>query len=651
MRLLFSLTYYTPYISGLTLHAQMIAEALAQRGHTVTVICMRHDTRLSQVENLNEVKVVRANTLLRVSKGYFSVDWIIKSILAVWKNDVMIVHLPQFEGIIPALLSRLLGKKVVTFYHCDVVLPKSFFNTFIQSCLIVSNLVTLLLSTTVLHSTEDFARHSKLLKHFTKKLKYVYPPIKKYEVDKRIQKLLLNKINDGSSFKIGIVARLAAEKGVEYLLEAIPFIESRIKNYELRIKKILKFKIVIAGPMEPVGEESYKIKIKQLIEKYKQYILLLGTLREEEMGAFYSVLDLLVLPSVNPTESFGTVQVEAMMCGTPVVVSDLPGVRVPVIKTGMGKIFPAKNSEKLAGAIVEVLENKKKYIRNPQKIAQEFSFNTTVDVYEKSVKNTTASLQYFLKQYLKERPLFLSLMRVKEAQLYQKYLPLKHPILDFGCGDGFFAKVAFGINDKSTKLIEVGLDIPDSRIHEAVRQNVYGKIVTYDGVTFPYPKNYFATVISNCVLEHVEELGKVLSEIYRVLTPGGIFLATVATNLWEEYLLGNLILGDIYKKLMRKKQAHRNLLSYRQWQNIFIKNGFHIRQEVGYLDQNVVRFIDLSHYLSISSLFSYKLFGRWVLWQDKLFIFPIDLLAKMISTSIDPDKSACIFFALKKIDI
>ena len=60
--------------------------------------------------------------------------------------------------------------------------------------------------------------------------------------------------------------------------------------------------------------------------------------------------------------------------GVPVVASDLPGVRVPVQKAGMGKIVPVRNSEKLAEAIVEVLINKEKLVNNHWCLNRWFSF-------------------------------------------------------------------------------------------------------------------------------------------------------------------------------------------------------------------------------------------------------------------------------------
>jgi glycosyltransferase involved in cell wall biosynthesis len=77
-----------------------------------------------------------------------------------------------------------------------------------------------------------------------------------------------------------------------------------------------------------------------------------------QMAMFFRACDVTVLPSLNSTESFGLVQIESMLCGTPVVASDLPGVRQPVLSTGMGRIVPRHDAEALATAVLEVLEHK-----------------------------------------------------------------------------------------------------------------------------------------------------------------------------------------------------------------------------------------------------------------------------------------------------
>jgi hypothetical protein len=68
------------------------------------------------------------------------------------------------------------------------------------------------------------------------------------------------------------------------------------------------------------------------------------------MPAFFAACDVVVVPSLNSTETFGLVQVEAMLCGTPSIASDLPGVRRPPRMTGMGEVVPIGDSSALAEA-------------------------------------------------------------------------------------------------------------------------------------------------------------------------------------------------------------------------------------------------------------------------------------------------------------
>lgn len=377
MNLAFSISYYTPYSSGLTLYVKRLVETLVKRNYRCSVVTMRHRKDLDNFQKINGVDIFRAKPLFSINKGFISYDFIRLSLRRVLESDVIIVNLPQFEGFIPALWGRLFGKKVISIYHCEVVLPAGLFNYFSESVLHISNALTLLLSQEIVTYTKDFSQNSRILSFFQKKIKFVYPPILRPIVDKGVQKSLIKKTKT-ADFIIGVAARLAAEKGLEYLFEAIPQIQKLLETENI--------KIVVAGSMSPVGERKYKKRIKKLVEKYQDNIVFLGELPEEKMGSFYSLLDVLVLPSTNSTEAFGMVQVEAMMMGVPVVSTDLPGVRVPIRVTGMGRTVPVANSQVLAEAVVEVIKHKNKFRKNERIAWKEFDMDKTVSFFDKLLK-------------------------------------------------------------------------------------------------------------------------------------------------------------------------------------------------------------------------------------------------------------------------
>jgi len=255
------------------------------------------------------------------------------------------------------------------------------------------------------------------------------------------------------------------------------------------------------------------------------------------------------------------------------------------------------------------------------------------------------SLNFFIKKYLENRPAFMALIRPQEAYLFQKFKKyIKRKILDFGCGDGFFAQVTFGKN-----FVDVGLDIKNERTLRIVNKKIYKKVVIYDGKKIPFKDNYFQTVISNCVLEHLPELEISLKGINRVLKKNGYFLTTVMTKRWSDFMLGKKLFGKIYVSFMNKKQEHFNLLKVSEWEKLFRKNGFEVIEKVGYLSKNNSQLLDLVHYFSIPSLLTYKIFGRWVIFPSWYKFLKVDkFFERKISFPL-PQNSAAVFFVLMKV--
>ncbi len=374
MKILFTTSYFLPYVSGLTVYVDRISRQLSQRGHLVTILTTQHRRDLPSQERVDGLGVKRVPFLFSVSKGFFmpSYLWVCWQVVA--DNDVVLVNLPQLEGVIPAIYGRLQGKKVYCIYNCEVFLPKSLFNWTVERLLLLATSFTVSLADKIIVYTTDYANHSRVLPYFKSKWVPIYPPVPPLATDRRQVSLLRKRLPERRKYIIGVAARLSVEKGLEYLLEAIPELTRGLGEDLL---------IVFAGPKDPVGEEAYSRHLAPLVEKHRSYLAFLGSLQQEEMGSFYDLLDVLVLPSVNSTEAFGMVQVEAMMRGVPVVATNLPGVRVPVQKTGMGEIVPPKNSSALAKATTNVLLNKEAYLKGQNLVQQEFSLAVTVKAYEK----------------------------------------------------------------------------------------------------------------------------------------------------------------------------------------------------------------------------------------------------------------------------
>ena len=95
------------------------------------------------------------------------------------------------------------------------------------------------------------------------------------------------------------------------------------------------------------------------------------------------------MPSLNSTEAFGLVQIEAMLQGVPSVPSALPGVRQPVQMHGMGVVSEIGKANSLANSILEVLNNKEKYRGDIESIKRAYNPDSIAQEYEKLFERLT----------------------------------------------------------------------------------------------------------------------------------------------------------------------------------------------------------------------------------------------------------------------
>ena len=374
MKILLVLTYYHPHVSGLTIYVKRLAAALARRGHTVTVLTSRYDASLPAEEVIDGVRVVRVPVWFRVSKGVIMPSFPFRTWKFIRQHDVVSVHLPQFEASLLGLLGRLAGKPVILTYHCDLQLPTGWFNRIVDKVVFVSNYVAGQLAQAAVAYTQDFAEHSHFLSRFLNKVRVIPPPVIMPAPDPAEVEVFCAEHDLAGRQVVGMAARLATEKGVEVLIEAMPRL----------LAAYPRLKVLFAGQYENVmGEEAYYRRLMPSIEQLgPEHWEFLGILNQAQMPPFYAACDVLIVPSLNSTESFGLVQVEAMLCGTPSIASNLPGVRQPPLMTGMGAVTPIGDADALAEAILRILENPDDYQQPRHLIEDTFSLERTVNGYE-----------------------------------------------------------------------------------------------------------------------------------------------------------------------------------------------------------------------------------------------------------------------------
>ncbi len=188
-----------------------------------------------------------------------------------------------------------------------------------------------------------------------------------------------------------------------------------------------------------------------------------------------------------------------------------------------------------------------------------------------------ATARYYLLALAERVPLNHAVWRASEAAVLAN-VPMRRPILDIGCGDGLFARLLF--RDK----VEMGVDLSISQLTQARSSGAYEQVKIADATDLPFPDRSFETVFSNCVLEHIPDVDGVCREAYRVLRPGGVFVFTVPTHRFADFLfypalaqaLGVAFLGRWYVRALNRVFRHYHTDSPERWRCRLAEAGFQV---------------------------------------------------------------------------
>ena len=158
--------------------------------------------------------------------------------------------------------------------------------------------------------------------------------------------------------------------------------------------------------------------------------------------------------------------------------------------------------------------------------------------------------------------------------------------LDLGCGDGKLTNIILG---QTGPRRLVGADPDAAEADAATRSGIYEKVVVAPGNQIPEPDASFDFVLSNSVLEHIPELEPVLSEVGRVLRPGGRFLFTVPAPGFHRNLYGSRmpwVHRSQYLSELDLRLAHHRYPTPSEWQTLCASADLSLDGCLGYLDRN-----------------------------------------------------------------
>jgi SAM-dependent methyltransferase len=176
--------------------------------------------------------------------------------------------------------------------------------------------------------------------------------------------------------------------------------------------------------------------------------------------------------------------------------------------------------------------------------------------------------------------------------------------LDLGCGDGLLTRIV--LEEAGSREL-VGIDPDPDETAQAKSLGIYSEVHTAGGAAVPERDGSFDWVLSNSVLEHIDDLEPVLEEVARLLRPGGEFVFTVPGAGFHACLRGPLVPGSSraeYLSRLDARLAHRRYWDRERWRSALASRGMRVVELTAYLEC-----AEVQRWESISRLTAGVLYG------------------------------------------
>jgi glycosyltransferase involved in cell wall biosynthesis len=335
---------FPPYKAGVGNSAYHMSWELSQLGCEVTVFTISTKGRYAMDANL-PFKVVR----LRPWFWYGNAGFVPQLLWRLQDFDVVHLHYPFFGGAEMLYIRDIVRPlNTIIHYHMDVVgdgVMKRLFA--FHSAYVLPRILSH--ANKIIVTSMDYAKRSLLKDRLASQSdKFIEIPL---GVDPEIFKPRMKSKDLVAQYGlrnkkvilfVGALDRAHYFKGVNYLIKAFQLISSN-DAYRLII----------------VGGGNLKSTYESLVVNFglERKVLFTGTVSDDVLPLFYNLADVFVFPSIDSSEAFGIVALEAMASGLPVVASDLPGVRSVVQRDVTGLLFKPKDVTLFAKQLHYLLEN------------------------------------------------------------------------------------------------------------------------------------------------------------------------------------------------------------------------------------------------------------------------------------------------------